>query len=193
MILDALLNFVTPGYPLSLVAAAGVSIPSPSVIDILGSGVGTPPQNIIGTQNAGAFGPLAGAYGDAGGMGIGTNRLLIEATMGVAAASATSATLTVAIQAAPDTGTAGGNQPGTWVTYAQTAALTAAQLTAGLTFAKLDFPQAPFPDNALPRFFRLLFQIPAATSFTAGTIANAIVTHDRDDTSNLYASKGFVV
>ncbi len=38
MITDAKETFVPPGNPLSLVAAAGVDIPSPLIVDLLGGG-----------------------------------------------------------------------------------------------------------------------------------------------------------
>ena len=192
MILDAILNFVTPGYPLSIVGATGTDIPSPGIIDILGAGVGQPPPSIIGAQASGIFGPAIGGFGSASGMGVGQNRLLIQCTMGVAAATSTSATLNVALQGAPDTGTAGGNQPGTWSTFVESGPIAASVLVAGLAFAKLDMSPA-FQQNSLPRFLRLLFKVASGTSFTAGTIANAFVTFDRDDLVNVYAAKNFIV
>ncbi len=181
MLMDALLNFVPPGFPLSIVGAAGVDFPSPNVIDILGTGVGTAPASIIGRRT------LFGAD-----KGIGEPRPYIEAVVGTAFVTANSATLNVAFQGAPDTGVGGGYQPGTWQTYAETGEITAAQLTAAQVIARLDF-EAAFPQNNNPRFLRLLFQVPAAVNFSAGTIAFAIVTSGRDDQSNRNATSNFTV
>ena len=61
MLLDALLNFVQVGSPLSLVAGAGVAIPSPGIIDLLGLGVGVgPTERIIGLPQSGFFGEDSG-------------------------------------------------------------------------------------------------------------------------------------
>jgi hypothetical protein len=180
MLTDALYAFVPINSNLSIVAAAGVAVPS-NVVDLLGVGVGQAPQNIIG--NATVFGAD---------MGIGDNRALVEAIVGTAFVTANSATLTVALQGAVDTGAAGGYQPGTWQTLVQTPAMAAAQLTAGKIIAKLDFPPA-FPDGTLPRFLRLLFQTPTGEYFTAGTIASAIVTMARDDYTEKYAAKNYTV
>ena len=49
MLIDSLVSFLTPGFPLSVVGAAGVAIPS-NVIDLLGLGVGTTPPSIIGNR-----------------------------------------------------------------------------------------------------------------------------------------------
>ena len=66
-------------------------------------------------------------------------------------------------------------------------------LTAGAVAARMDWPAA-FPANtARPRFVRLLFQVPAATNFTAGTISAAVVTMTRDDQANRQAAKNFTV
>ena len=181
MILDSQLMFVPSGAPLSLVAAAGQNIPS-FVIDLLGSGVGTAPANIIGT---------ATVFGED--LGIGHTRPLIEAFIGTAVTTGTGATLNVAFQGAPDPGAAGSYNPTTWTTYQETGLIAVANLTAGAVAARMDWPAA-FPANtARPRFVRLLFQVPAATNFTAGTISAAVVTMTRDDQANRQAAKNFTV
>jgi hypothetical protein len=178
---DALLALVPIGAPLSLVGAAGVSIPSPNVIDLLGQGVGQAPANIIG--NAALFGEDAG---------IGGIRPQLNVTVGTSLVTATAATLNAAIQGAADTGAGGNYQPGTWQTLEETGPLTAAQLVSGVLLARFDFPPA-FPSNLRPRFIRLLFQIPTGTSFTAGTVASAIVTLVRDDQANKYQPNNYTV
>lgn len=181
MLIDALLAFIPPGTNQSMVAGAGISIPSVGLIDLLGQGVGTAPANIIG--NATVFGSD---------QGIGGEKPLVQAVVGTAFVTATAATLNVAFQAAPDTGVGGGYQPGAWQTLVETGPLTAAQLTAGQILARFDFPPA-FPANLSPRYLRLLFQVPAATDFTAGTIASAIITMARDDLANKFAAGNFTV
>lgn len=180
MIHDNLLDFVPIGTNLSLVAAAGVSVPSSNVIDILGSGVGTAPMNIIG--NVTVFGEDSG---------IGGNVPNINIVIGTAVTTGDACTLNVAFQGAPDLGAGGGYQPGTWQTFNETGPMTAAQLTAG-TVIRLDWFPA-FPPNEAPRYLRLLFQGPATLDFTAGTIASAIVTMVRDDWAAKYAAKNFSV
>ena len=108
-----------------------------------------------------------------------------------ACATANSCTLNVALQVAPDTGAAGGYQPGTWQTINETGPMTAAQLTANQVI-RMDW-SAVFPASARPRFVRLYFQVPAATNFTAGTIQSAFVTLVRDDQANKYTPNNYVV
>lgn len=181
MILDSKLNFVTPGSPLSLVGADGVAIPSSITIDILGSGVGTAPANIIG--NVTLFGED---------VGIGVIRPLIQVNIGTGLTTGNAATLNIAYQGAVDTGVGGGYLPGTWQTFEETGPLTAAQLTAGTVAARLDFAAA-FPQFTRVRYLRLLFSPATSTHFTAGTIASAIVTMDRDDPANKNAANNYVV
>ena len=179
MIIDSTITFVPIGSPLSLVAGAGVSIASPITVDLLGTGAGTAPQNVIG--NVTLFGADAA---------IGTYKPQIQMNVGTACTTSTSCTLNVAFQGAPDLGTPT-YQPGTWQTFNETGAMTAAQLTAGQEI-RLDFFPV-FPITARPRFLRLLFQVPAGADFTAGTISFAIVTLGRDDYSAKQAANNYVV
>lgn len=178
MLHDSLIDFLQVGSNLSCVGATGASFAS-NVIDILGVGVGVAPTNIIGVPNA-LFGQDTG---------IGFNTPDIYAVVGTAFATANSATLTMAFQAAPDTGAGGNYLPGTWQTLSQTAAMTAAQLIAAQDI-RMDWPVS-FPDNLSPRFLRLLFITPAATNFSAGTISYAITTLGRPDQANKYANRNF--
>lgn len=180
MMLDPTLSFVPVGTPLSFVGATGATFAS-DVVDLLGSGAGTAPANIIG--NATLFG---------GDFGIGGKVPQIEALIGTAAATSDSATLTIEFQAAPDTGSGGGYEPGTWVTLVATAALTAAQLVSGQVVARFDFPPA-FPANLNPRFIRLLLVTPSGTQFTAGTVAFAGLVLTRDDQANRNAASNYAV
>lgn len=180
MRLDSQLSFVGVGAALSMVAGAGVSISS-NVIDLLGSGVGTAPPVIIG--NAALFGED---------VGVGDGMLIpkLEVATGDAFVTANVATLNVALQLAPDTAVT--HQPGAWQTVVETGALTAAQLATQTTIARLDWPPV-FPLTLRPRYAKLLFQIPAATNFTAGTIAFAVVTSVRDDQANKNAASNYTV
>jgi hypothetical protein len=178
MRLDALLNFVQPGAPLSLVGSAGVAIPSTNTIDLLGVGSGNASSNIIG--NVTTFGSDTGVGG--------YKNPEIQINIGTALVTATSATLNVAFQGAPDNGS---NAPGTWQTFAETGPITAAQGTAG-QIIRMDWPVA-FPANEQPRFVRLLFQVPAGADFTAGTVSSALVVPARDDWNERNAARNYVV
>ena len=182
-ITDALLNFVAPGAGLSLVGAAGVPFRS-AVIDLLGLGVGVAPQSVIGNSYS--------TYGAADGMGVGDNRLELLVAIGTALATANGATLNAQLQAAADTGAAGGFQPGTWNTIIETGAISAANLTAGTVFFRCPW-LPPFPFNLRPRFLSLNFVVPAGENFTAGSIGAATVTPVRYDPFNKLAAKNFTV
>ena len=179
MLTDSLLNLVAPATPLSLVLGAGVGAAS-AVIDTMGNGVGTAPQNIWG--NAAVIGAD---------FGIGDNRLLIESLVGTAFATGTAATLNVQFQGAPDTGVGGGYAAGAWQTYSETGQLTAAQLTSGYAI-RMDYPAAVLA-NARPRFIRPFYIVLAATTFTAGTIAAAVMSGSRDDQNNRFMPSNFLV
>ncbi len=185
MITDALLSFVPPGGNLSLVAGAGIDVPSTNTIDLLGLGVGV----VAPSTNSGN--PIIGnvdTYGSPDAMGVGGLRPELNITIGTALATGTSATLNVQLQGAQDDGT--GN-PSTWQTFGESGEITAAQGTANTVVARLPWP--PFPENLRPRFLRLNFAIPAGTSFTTGTIASALVTVVRDDWFQRQAAKNYSV
>ena len=182
MRLDSQLSFVPLGSPLSLVAAAGVAIASPVTIDMLGLGVGVAPTQVI-WGNSAVFGTD---------MGIGAFRPELEVTIGTACATANSATLNVQLQAAPDPGAAGSYTPTTWTTLVETGAIALTNLTANAQIARLPWLPA-VPPGLRPRFLRLNFVVPAATNFTAGTIAFALVTFVRDDLAQKYAVRNYTV
>lgn len=180
---DALLAFVPLGSALSLVGGAGVAIPSTNVIDLLGAGVGVAPSSSSIIGNAALFGTD---------MGVGGMRPELMVSIGTALATSNSATLNVALQAAADQGAAGNYQPSTWNTIVETGPMAVANLTANAIIAR--FPWLPsFPANLRPRFLRLLFSPAAATNFTAGTIASALVVPCRDDQANRFAAKNYTV
>lgn len=165
MFVDAGAAFVLPGAPLSLVAGAGINIPS-AVYDLSGFGVGVTDTNTLGVSNTGVITKFGTDFG------IGALKPQLVVTIGTALTTANSATLNLALQAAADDGT---NNPSTWQTLEETGALTAAQCAANTRIMRLSFPPN-FPANLRPRFMRLLAQVPAATNFTAGTIASAFIT-----------------
>lgn len=161
MYVDSLLQFIAS--PLSLVSGAGIAIPT-APFDLLGNGVGVAPNNIIG--NATVFGTD---------FGVGQLDMEMMCRIGTALVTGTGATLNLAWQFAPDTGAAGGYQPGTWQTVVETGVLTAAQCAANTRILAVKYPRA-FPATLRPRFSRLLAQIPAGTLFTAGTLSMAFLT-----------------
>jgi hypothetical protein len=178
MLTDALLNFVVPGTPLSIVGALNASFQS-QVIDELGTGVGTAPQAIIGTRT------LFGAD-----LGIDFYKPQVVITVGTIFATASGATLNVQFQGAVDTGVGGGYLPGAWITFMETGAIAVANLTAAAGI-KFDWPPA-FPVGTLPRYIRLNF-LTATGTFTTGTIASALVTLVSDQYNVKFAAKNFVV
>ena len=182
MLIDQQWLFQPLGSSLSLVAAAGVSIPSLLTIDLLGSGVGTAPANIIGGTSTTVFGAN---------FGVGEPRPHLQAVIGVQPVTGDACTLNMAWQFAVDSGASGNYQPGTWITAVETGAISAANLTVN-TALRLEFP-TNFPFATLPRYTRLLFQVPSGDYFTAGTISSALVTMGRDDLANKYAQRNYTV
>lgn len=162
-------------------ASAGLTLAFPGIIDLLGEGVGQAPVSIIGNQAL--FGEDSG---------IGRYRPFIDIVIGTAFVTATSATLNIAFQGAPDLGTPT-YLPGTWQTFSETGGMTAAQLTAN-QIIRMDW-SAAFPPNENPRYLRLFASVlPAASGiFTAGIVSYALVVPTRDDQSNKYAQKNYSV
>lgn len=177
MLIDALVSFIGPNTPLSLIGGAGVAIPS-NVIDLIGAGVGVAPPNIFG--NSTVFGMDAG---------IGQPRMQSEVVVTTAFVTANGASLNIAFQGAPDTGAVGGYLPGAWTTLEETGPMAVALLTLSAIIYRPDWPPA-VPPNFRPRFLRLLFQPSAGANFTAGAVL-APSTMGRDDVANLYQPRNF--
>lgn len=180
MLIDAALSF---GQNFTLVGGAGVAIPSPLVVDLAGVGQGVAPPSIWG--NTAVF-----AAPDA----MGNSQMRPELVVGVGTTftTANGATLNVALQGAIDTGVGGGYLPGAWNTFGESGPLAVANLVANtIIFRSPWLP--PWPFNLRPRFLRLLFTPPAATNFSAGTIAYATSTIIPDAQSNKFASKNYTV
>jgi hypothetical protein len=167
-----------------MVGASGVSIvmaPGGTALDLLGLGVG-----VLSTGNA-IIGVESAKFGTD--FGIGVRKALLDVVIGTTFTTGTSATPNLALQLAQDDGT--GN-PDTWYTAVETGNLAIALCTANTRIARFDWPPV-WPETLRPRFARLLMQFAAGTLLTAGTIAYAIVTTDRDDQSNAQAQRNFTV
>lgn len=166
---------------ISLVAGAGVAIQVGSVLDLLGQGVGTAPQNIIG--NASLFGMDPGS---------GLLKPFFRTIIGVAAVTANSATLNLQLQYAVDTGSGGNYQPGTWNTIVETGTVSAANMAANTIMPKLEF-EPTFPYNVRPRFIRIYGVIPSATNFTAGSISSCLLVVGADEFAQKLAARNYTV
>lgn len=181
MQLDSLTNFIAPGStPVSAVGAAGATIALGAPLDLLGSGVGTAPANIIGNTSVFGVDP-----------GIGRIRPDIQINIGTAFATGNAATATFALQYAADQGAAGGYQPSTWYTSSETNAHAVGALPAN-TVIRMDITPAP-PEVPTPRYVRLILYPPAATNMSAGTITFAGLTMMRDDQVNRQAAGNYTV
>lgn len=180
MLTDANLALVPYGSGgLSLVGVAAV--PSPGVIDILGQGTGTQPQNIFGKTTV---------FGQADAMGI-DRRMELNIATGNAAFVGAGVSLNVQWQGAVDAGAAAGYVPGTWETFGESSTIAVGRLTANTIIARLPF-LPPFPENLRPRFLRLNFVMTGGL-FTTGIIAFALPVLVRDDQFNRYAARNFSV
>lgn len=156
----------------SLAIAAG-SQASQQVIDLMGGGVGTPPPNYFGVQNAVA--------GEDIGIGDGASPPVLNVIIGTTFTSGGAGTLQVQLQASVDSG-APNYTPSAWKTLLQTDTLPVAVLTAGTKIAECTWPPR-YPGQAMPRFLRLNYVV-ATAAMTAGTIAIANINTGRDDNTN---------
>jgi hypothetical protein len=179
MLSDALLAFVPYGAPLSMVGTAGQRS---NILDFLGQGAGTPPQNIFGNSTV---------FGQADAMGVGPERMELLINTGAAAFVGAGVTLNVQLQAAADQGVAGGYQPGAWNTLSESGPIAVANLAALTTIFRSPW-LPPFPANLRPRFLSLNFVV-AGGQFTTGVIAFALPVPARDDQFNKYQPRNFNV
>lgn len=145
---------------------------STNVIDLTGIGSGSAPNLNFG--NATTFGAD---------MGIGDGEAIpkVYVTLGTTFLTASSATLNIAVQGAPDNGS---NVAGSWTTMSETGALAASVLLIGRQITL--YLDTLALGQALPRFLRLSYQLPAATSFTAGSIGLAGIALQTDQSARLY-------
>lgn len=173
MISDQIVSLLPPGSNLAVTSAEVYS----NVIDILGVGAGITAAQanvIIGTATIPGWDPGAGV-------------VVPEIISAVGTAFTGSGTLTIKFQGAIDNGS---GSPSTYQTFEQSPAITIAQLAANAFIGRMKWPYE-FPDGFNPRFFRLAYT-PSAT-FTAGTIANSLVTMGPPILNQRYAAKNFVV
>jgi hypothetical protein len=152
---------------LSTAQAITSTAASSSIYDVTGAGSGNAPNMIGGVTSSGNA--LIG-FDIGAGDGMAIPEVFVDVT--TAFTTGDGATLTIALQAAPDNGS---NAPGTYVTLTSTAALTAAQLTAAASF---QFQVPPVPKTtfglAQPRFYRLNYIVGTGT-FSAGAVSSNIV------------------
>lgn len=115
----------------------------------------------------------ATAWGQDLGIGDGEAIPKIACFIGTGFTTVNSATLNVAFQGSTDSST--------WTTYVETGPIPASKLIAGAKIAAFDWPLRDVEATALPRYIRLLYQLPAATAFTAGSIFLAGIVIQRGD------------
>lgn len=148
---------------------------------ITSTAAGTAVFDVAGVGSGTATGMIQGLRGDTGAtvvlgfdIGAGDGFAIPEVSWNVPTAfvSAASATLQIALQAAPDNGS---NSAGTYVTIVETEALTPAQLAINTT-GQFQVPPvgANWTAEAMPRFYRLNF-IVATSTFSAGNITASLV------------------
>lgn len=186
MMIDNLVSFVgLNAAAVSLVGGAGVTVQIGQTLDLLGAGVGIAP-NIIGLNR------VSGFYGVD--PGIGRMKPEIQVSFGVAPATGNGALPEFALQYAPDTGAAGGYQPGTWESATTTGAKAVGSFLT--TVPRMDLPPAPQDQQAPPPRFVRLVMVPnqvgaAAANLTAGTVSFAGLVMARDDLVNRNAPSNF--
>src|SRR5674476_520845 len=114
-------------------------------------------------------------------MGVGDDpalKLAIYVTTAFILASSTPS-LTIQFQGSPDNGS---GSPGTYVTYAESRAYAAADMTLGAKLFPIDLPHRdPTLTVTFPRFYRLNYLV-ATSTFSAGALSAYIVI-DRQDSS----------
>lgn len=174
MQIDQQLTFIGLGAaPVSLVGAAGAAIVIGNPIDLLGQGAGLAPAGIIGN-------PFNGLYGVDPGPGM--LKPTFSGRIGTALATANAATAEFVLQVAPDSGAAGGYQPGTWEDWVTTGARAVGDFPAN-SKVRMDLGPAPNGTPA-PRFIRLILRVPAAENLSAGTMTFAGLVMADDDLGN---------
>ena len=163
--------FLDQALKLSDAQAITVTAASTNLYDITGAGSGNVPNMIFGTTG------LAGAD-----MGLGDSAMRPTAYFSVDTTftAAGAATLTIALQGAPDNGS---GSPGTYTTIVETSALPVASLVAG---ANLQIPLPPVTvGEALPRFYRFNYTV-ATGPMTAGKLNGVILLNAATQTNKQY-------
>lgn len=116
---------------------------------------------------------LNGQIGNARDMGVGMDLQLLVLSNRLFAGGTS---VQISVQGAPDNGSGG---QGTYVIYAQTPAITLAQLNAspGLLFP-INLPRPPYGGLGLPRFYKLVYTV--VGTFTAGAVLSYLVLNRED-------------
>lgn len=174
MITDQLVSFLPPGSNRAVTNAAVYS----NVVDLLGVGAG-----ITADQANVIIGQTVSKFGADQGVGI----IVPELICGVGTAFAGTGTLSVTFEGAKDNGS---GSPDTYQVFDKSPDMTVTQLAAASFFYRRKWP-IEYPDGFNPRFLRLGFT-PSLT-FTAGTVAFALVTMGPPANFSKYQGKNFVV
>lgn len=161
MILDSTLFLTAAAGDLITAGAA-----SSGVVDLLGMGSGNASTNRWGTP---------AVFGQDLGIGPGAAMPMLGNYINTTFAPGT-ASLNIQLQGAPDNGS---NQPGTWVTYAESGPIVGTALVAPAKVFPIDLPARLLTTNPLPRFLRLNYAVTSGP-FTGGRIFSGILL-TRDD------------
>lgn len=162
MMIDTSLAFSSWSTPVAITATKDSSL-----VDITGAGLGVAPAMINGPGAANTAIGVDIGQGD----GIAIPYLVMIVT--TAFVSAGGATLTVTLNAAPDSGT---YTAGSYTTIYTSIAFTAAQLVAGQALVVQVPPRvlSGVPGEALPRFYKLTYTV-ATSTFSAGAVSAGIL------------------
>lgn len=116
---------------------------------------------------------ISGQIGNARDMGVGMNLQLLVLSNRLFAGGTS---VQISLQGAPDNGS---GAQGTYVIYAQTPAITLAQLNAapGMLFP-IVLPRPPYGGLALPRFYKLVYTV--SGTFTAGAVLAHLLLNRED-------------
>lgn len=178
MFSDALWTFISPLGPVSLI---GLASAQSNVLDFLGQGQGTVPQNIIGNTTL---------FGQPDAFGVGGYRMDLAIATGGSAFVGVGVSMNIQLQYAADLGTPT-YLPDTWITVTESGAMAVGSLLANTIVWRNPFIP-PQPLITRPRYARLNFVMTGGT-FTTGSIAYAIPEIGRDDLTQKYASRNYAV
>jgi hypothetical protein len=179
MLADSLVSFLPLGAQINFAGLVpGAVVQAPQTYDIAGYGVGQPVQSIVGLGSS-PFGFD---------VGVDIRKTYIRASVGTGFTTGNGALLSVQFLGAPDTGAAGGFQPGVFQVFNSVDLIPAAALTAQEN-VDLDWPVAAPPGVPLPRFYRIQFTVSPGGVFTTGTIGFIRVTPGRPNLSAFKQAK----